>query len=173
MYVLLSGRRRKTSTARFLSALAVADIIVLMIPAMEYWALYVIHVDVRATVPALCKVLSYLAYLTPSTSAWILVTVTLERALSVWFPHRVNVMCQPRTAFLSVGTLAFPCFNACSYKNCSLYLLTECPFLKALKHLYIANIFVYSGSHSHTGHHVHTSRHRKWNRHGDIPSSQR
>ncbi|WAR14089.1 SIFAR-like protein [Mya arenaria] len=93
LLVWIKGRRRKTSTARYLSALALADILVLLLPAAEFWVFYVLHVDLRAKSWFLCKFYSYLTYLTPVTSAWILVAVTVERAMSVWIPHRINVEC--------------------------------------------------------------------------------
>ncbi|XP_052820564.1 growth hormone secretagogue receptor type 1-like [Mya arenaria] len=102
LLVWIKGRRRKTSTARYLSALALADILVLLLPAAEFWVFYVLHVDLRAKSWFLCKFYSYLTYLTPVTSAWILVAVTVERAMSVWIPHRINVVCQPKTALLFV-----------------------------------------------------------------------
>ncbi|XP_052286337.1 neuropeptide SIFamide receptor-like isoform X2 [Dreissena polymorpha] len=84
LLVWIKGRRRKTSTARYLSALALADILVLGIPATEFWIANVLHLDIRAI------------------SAWILVTVTIERTISVWFPHRVTVVCRPNIAVILV-----------------------------------------------------------------------
>lgn len=98
------GRRRKTSTARYLSALALADITVLVTTALEFWLSYVLHIDVKASGTFPCKFYYFMAFFAPSLSAWILVAVTVERAMSVWIPHRVNVACRPGTALAVTGT---------------------------------------------------------------------
>ena len=107
LLVWIKGRRRKTSTARFLSALAVADMLVLCTSGLEFWIGYVFHVDIRISSRFLCKFFYYLAYVGPSVSAWILVSVTVERALSVWIPHKITLACRPVTALIVVILTVF------------------------------------------------------------------
>ena len=102
LLVWIKGRRRKTSTARFLSALAIADMLVLCTSALEFWIGYVLHVDIRLSSRFVCKFFYYVAYVGPSISAWILVSVTIERALSVWIPHKITLACRPVTALIVV-----------------------------------------------------------------------
>ncbi|XP_052286339.1 thyrotropin-releasing hormone receptor-like isoform X2 [Dreissena polymorpha] len=102
LLVWIKGRRRKTSTARYLSALAVADILVLGIPATEFWIDNVLEIFLSDTNNVACRSLSYCLYLLPAISAWILVTVTIERTISVWCPHRVSVVCRPNIAVILV-----------------------------------------------------------------------
>lgn len=101
----LVGRRRKTSTARYLSALAIADIAVLLINAVEFWLAYVIENDIRTQGLYLCKFYFYASFLLPALSAWVLVCVTVERALSVWIPHRINMSCTQITATFVIRKL--------------------------------------------------------------------
>ena len=102
LLVWIKGRRRKTSTARFLSALAVADLFVLCTSGVEFWIGYVLNVDIRIYARFLCKIFYYVAYVGPSVSAWILVSVTVERTLSVWIPHKINISCRPITAVVVI-----------------------------------------------------------------------
>ena len=102
LLVWIKGRRRKTSTARFLSALAVADMFVLCTSGVEFWIGYVINVDIRIYSRVICKIFYYVAYAGPSISAWILVSVTVERTLSVWIPHKINISCRPMTAVVAI-----------------------------------------------------------------------
>ena len=57
LLVWIKGRRRKTSTARFLSALAIADLFVLCTSGVEFWIGYVINVDIRIYSRYICKIL--------------------------------------------------------------------------------------------------------------------
>ncbi|XP_045196298.1 galanin receptor type 2-like [Mercenaria mercenaria] len=107
LLVWVKGRRRKTSTARYLSALAVADIIVLLTTALEFWLSYVVYLDIKVTGTFTCKFFYFMAFFAPSLSAWILAAVTIERALSVWIPHKINVACQPVTAVVVSGVVSF------------------------------------------------------------------
>lgn len=107
LLVWIKGRRRKTSTARFLSALAVADIFVLCTSGVEFWVGYVFHVDIRLYATFICKCFYYVAYVGPSVSAWILVSVTIERTLSVWIPHKISLACRPVTALLVILITVF------------------------------------------------------------------
>lgn len=107
LLVWVKGRRRKTSTARYLSALAVADIIVLLTTALEFWLGHTMHIDPRAHGTFPCKFFYFMAFFAPSLSAWILVAVTVERALSVWIPHKINVACRPVTAVVMTGVMSF------------------------------------------------------------------
>lgn len=107
LFVWVKGRRRKTSTARYLSALAVADMIVLLTVGVEFWISYVLRTDIKVFGTFPCKFLYFMNFFSPSLSAWILVAVTIERALSVWIPHKINVACRPVTAGVVTGLLTF------------------------------------------------------------------
>ncbi|KAL4232957.1 hypothetical protein ACF0H5_007645 [Mactra antiquata] len=107
LLVWIKGRRRKTSTARYLSVLAIADITVLLTAALDFWISYVIQIDVKAMGTFPCKFLSFMAFWAPCFSAWILMAVTVERAMSVWIPHRINVVCRPVTALIVSACMGF------------------------------------------------------------------
>jgi len=78
----------------------VADITVLIICALEFWIGYVIEYDIRLGAPFICSFFYYMSFLAPALSAWILVCVTVERAMSVWIPHKISVACTPVKAVL-------------------------------------------------------------------------
>ena len=107
LLVWIKGRRRKTSTARFLSALAIADILVLCTSGLEFWIGYVFHMDIRLSARFMCKFFYYISYVGPSISAWILVSVTIERTLSVWIPHKISLACRPITAVIVILVTVF------------------------------------------------------------------
>lgn len=87
------GRHRNTSTASLLTALAVMDTIVLTMPALEYWVLSVLNLWLRRSNIYACKVLGFASYFGPSSSSWIIVLVTGERLVSIWFPVKVRLLC--------------------------------------------------------------------------------
>jgi len=87
------GRHRNTSTAALLTALAVMDTLVLAMPALEYWVLHVLNIWIRRSNIYACKVFGFASYFCPTSSSWIIVLVTAERLVSIWFPIRVRRVC--------------------------------------------------------------------------------
>ncbi len=52
---------------------------------------------------AICKLHTYIETVANCTSAWILIILTLFRAVSIWMPHKAKLMCTPGKAiFLAV-----------------------------------------------------------------------
>ncbi|XP_052280750.1 uncharacterized protein LOC127878271 [Dreissena polymorpha] len=82
------GSNRNKSTAVLLTCLAVTDTIVLAIPALEMWADEVFNFKLRLPHVVLCKLFAWASYFGPTMSSWIIVLVTLERFVSIWFPVR-------------------------------------------------------------------------------------
>lgn len=87
------GRHRNTSTAALLTALAVMDTVVLAMPALEYWVLSVLAIWLRRSNIYACKMFGFASYFGPSSSSWIIVLVTGERLVSIWFPVKVRIFC--------------------------------------------------------------------------------
>lgn len=103
--VLLRNRRRLSSTALFLLALAISDTILLFNPPLRRWVLAMWQEDVRHTGELGCKVSIYLTYTSIQFSSWILVAVTVERLISVVWPHRVRLGCTPRNSVKIITVL--------------------------------------------------------------------
>lgn len=87
------GCHRDTSTAVLLTALAVADTIVLTIPALERWISKIFDFLIRHDSVFTCKTWAFLSYFGPTVSSWIIVIVTAERFVSIWFPVKVRLVC--------------------------------------------------------------------------------
>ncbi len=89
--VLMRKEIRKTSTAIYLIALCITDTLCLleapmidMILASELFLRW--HWPVQNTLS--CKFYNFLYFLNPHMSAWCLVSVTIERVIVIYFPHR-------------------------------------------------------------------------------------
>ncbi|XP_046381323.1 sex peptide receptor-like [Haliotis rufescens] len=91
----------------YLTFLAVSDILVLYSGLLRQWIIYMFDVDVRDLHPALCKVNTWLVYVSLDLSAWILVSVTIERALLVWYPLTAKVMCTTKTVTVNMIVVCF------------------------------------------------------------------
>ena len=93
--VLRSHLFRGTGTTFLLTALAVADFTVLMTNVLRHWIIHLTdyETDVREYTNAGCKIHLFLTYFSPQWSAWTLVLVTAERAVSVWMPLRAKMLC--------------------------------------------------------------------------------
>ncbi|XP_052777934.1 probable G-protein coupled receptor 139 [Mya arenaria] len=87
------GCHRETSTAVLLTALAATDTIVLTMPALEMWAYEVLNYWLRLPNVVFCKIFAWASYFGPSVSSWIIVLITMERFVSIWFPMKVRYVC--------------------------------------------------------------------------------
>lgn len=87
------GSLRDTSTAVILTTLAIADTIVLLMPALEFWFTSILGIWIRNDNIFTCKILGFASYFGPSLSSWIIVLVTAERFVSIWFPVKVRFVC--------------------------------------------------------------------------------
>lgn len=110
--VVLSRRRsRNSSTAAYLCALAVSDIVVLNTGLLRQWVTVISDFDMRTVSVANCKIHLFLVYLSTQCSSWFLVAVTTERFVGVWLPHKVKHGCTRRTALMVIAgivtTLSF------------------------------------------------------------------
>lgn len=84
--VLLRKRLRKSTTSLYLTVLAVSDLTVIYSGLSRHWIKHVYNFDVRHMSEISCKVNVFITYLALYFSSWLLVAVTIERVLVVWFP---------------------------------------------------------------------------------------
>lgn len=81
-------RSKKTTFHLFLAVLSLNDLIVIFSGLLRYWIINTFGIDVRDQSDASCKIQLYVIYTTMQYSAWILVSVSLQRCIIVAWPNR-------------------------------------------------------------------------------------
>jgi hypothetical protein len=84
---LRSRHMRGTSTAFFMLVLSVLDPLVLLTKNLVYFPTFI------AANAISCKILYFLIYVLGYTNVWILVIMTADKFLAVWFPLKVSYFC--------------------------------------------------------------------------------
>ncbi|XP_053395950.1 neuromedin-U receptor 2-like [Mercenaria mercenaria] len=103
--VLMRSKSRMSSTALYLSSLAVSDLLVLWTGLLRQWINYMFDVDVRHFSVAGCKIHVFLVYFATQCSSWLLVAVTSERFIGVLLPHKVKQGCTTRIAIVTISII--------------------------------------------------------------------
>lgn len=103
--ILIRQVGKLSSTAVFLLALAVSDTMFLFTGPLRRWIIAVWNKDIRHISEIGCKFSVYFTYSSIQFSSWILVAVTVERLISVVWPHRVKLGCTPRLSVMTVFIL--------------------------------------------------------------------
>ena len=103
--VLTRKSIRKSTTAIFLIFLTFSDLCVLYTGLFRQWLIYLINTDIRHLSEAFCKIHTWLVYSSLDFSAWIIISVTLERIIAVWCPYSHNSKCSRQTALICIITL--------------------------------------------------------------------
>ncbi|XP_076454603.1 uncharacterized protein LOC143289501 [Babylonia areolata] len=87
----------------YLTGLAVSDTVMLLATAVPMWTRKVLGLDLHVKHVIACKGMIWMMNTSSASSAWLLVALTAQRAASVVWPHRVNVLCTRRkSVFISV-----------------------------------------------------------------------
>ena len=81
--IIFSRKRMRKRTSMYFIVLGKADLLSLL-GLLRYYIRELTDVDIRNTSEIACKLHILLAYCMRQYTAWILVTVTLERFISVW-----------------------------------------------------------------------------------------
>jgi hypothetical protein len=84
---LRSRHMRGTSTAFFMLVLSLLDPLVLITKNLVYFPTFI------AAYAISCKILYFLIYVLGYTNVWILVIMTADKFLAVWFPLKVSYFC--------------------------------------------------------------------------------
>ena len=95
------GRGSDSGMSVFISSLAVSDSAMLLFLGTSMY-FYSFDVAIMAFHDVLCKLFYWLLYVLSPTSAWILVAMTLQRAASILWPHRVSSAWTARKARITV-----------------------------------------------------------------------
>ncbi|CAH1795610.1 unnamed protein product [Owenia fusiformis] len=105
LIVLLGKKLRKTTWSLYLIVLAVCDTIVLFTGLFRqwFWRITPSSIDVRALSNTGCKIHTFLTYTCTQYSSWILVALTFERFVTVYFPLRSKTLCTRKTSISSLA----------------------------------------------------------------------
>ena len=90
----------------YLTLLAVADTFVLYVSAFKVWIRALTHFEVLHMSNAGCKLFMFILLCSFYMSAWLVVLVTLDRFLVIWFPFRGYLLMRIRKARLTAAVLA-------------------------------------------------------------------
>ena len=104
--VLMRRRMRSTPMYFYLTLLAVADTFVLYVSAFKVWIRAMTRFEVLHLSNVGCKLIMFILLCSFYLSAWLVVLVTLDRFLVVWFPFRGYLLMRIRQARLTAGVLA-------------------------------------------------------------------
>ncbi|XP_076438802.1 neuromedin-U receptor 2-like [Babylonia areolata] len=93
MHRMTSG---ETSINYYFTGMAVMDLILLIFSCVTEWVFFTFHYRLQDSSSLACKLVTWLYTGSGTVSCWYLVCLTLHRAMSVVWPHRVNVLCSRR-----------------------------------------------------------------------------
>ena len=93
MIMLLMGKQQSTSAMNvFFVALAASDLTLIWFGGFDLWMEYMTDFQLHNTHNVTCKLSAVIIYVSGTVSVWLLAVMTLQRAASVLWPHRVNIM---------------------------------------------------------------------------------
>ena len=117
MTVIILRRLRSGWSAMnvYLTALALSDTAMLYTGALPMWARKVLDYDVYASHVVVCKLASWTMTTSAALSAWLLVVLTAQRAASVVWPHRVNVICTRHKSVVIIVVITAVCSSLHSH----------------------------------------------------------
>lgn len=112
--VLMRPCMRFTSVYFYLLILACADTLVLYVSAFKTWIRLLTDFEMLHLSNASCKLLVFILLVSMYLSAWLIVFMTVDRFVAVWFPFRAAAFCnisraRIATAVLLVVTFALNC----------------------------------------------------------------
>ncbi|KAL8610558.1 hypothetical protein ACOMHN_006278 [Nucella lapillus] len=90
----------------YFTALAVVDLITLDMALIHLWVGYTFRYWLMNEHTVYCKIHIWIVAQITTTSAYFLVCMTVHRAISVVWPHRVNLMCTRRRVFILLTVIA-------------------------------------------------------------------
>ena len=100
--VLTRPALNENSTAFLFIILAVMDTLSLLMGALPEWLRKITGYYLDAYNDITCKIYHYFDYMALSSPAWIILTVTFERYISIAKPHKVKSMCTKKKTGLAL-----------------------------------------------------------------------
>ncbi|XP_050414911.1 FMRFamide receptor [Patella vulgata] len=107
--VIFSRKAFRSTISRYLTVLAVSDTVVLYSGLLRQWLYYLVEYDIRSYHLVTCKLLTWLIYTSLDISAWTIVAVTIERLISVYFPHKVKTFCTTKVCYFVLSFVIVAC----------------------------------------------------------------
>ena len=104
--LMLQREMRQTSTYFYLAILAIVDTIVLFASAFKTWIRLMSGFELLHISDAGCRIFLFLTYFGLHVSAWLIVAVTVERFIVVWFPLKATSFCSTRRAKMTTGAIS-------------------------------------------------------------------
>jgi len=130
----------------YLTLLAIADTFVLYVSAFKVWIRAVTRFEVLHVSIVGCKLFMFILLCSFYMSAWLVVLVTLDRFLVIWFPFRGYVFMRIRRARLTAAILAVivAVYNVHVFWTMSLYEYRSAPTCDAAEdNFFMIHIFEY------------------------------
>lgn len=119
--VYVKSQMRTTTMAVYLSTLAVSDIVALYSGLFMEWLQVTFDIKRSRYGSVGCKLHSWLLFTSVQLSAWIIVAITLERVICVWFPFRAR---RTETTTYAQAVVLFLCCAMLSLNSHALYGMT-------------------------------------------------
>lgn len=107
VFVLRTKRLRQSSSSFYLTVLAITDMLYLLTSMLASLANYIILFpsEVRQLNAVLCVLMPFVQYTLTYISVWLLVAVTIERAIWVLLPFQARRICTIQTAKITVASI--------------------------------------------------------------------
>ena len=146
--VLLRRGMRSTPMYFYLTLLAVADTFVLYVSAFKVWIRVLTQFEVLHMSNVGCKLFMFILLCSFYLSAWLVVLVTLDRFLVVWFPFRGYLLMRIRRArfvrafLFALTSLAMTCYKRASCYRYNIYADPVCRFSSECRGWGAASIFI-------------------------------
>ena len=105
LIVLTNRKCKKSSFTVYLTALAIVDTLILYNFPLNTWLKYVFNFAYETYNIILCKGLAFTSYLLPQISSWMIVVLTMERALCTYSPIKYKNLCRPKRGLTVVGAI--------------------------------------------------------------------
>ncbi|KAL8562133.1 hypothetical protein ACOMHN_041968 [Nucella lapillus] len=104
--IIMRRLMSKDSTINiYFTAIAGVDLLYLWTIVLHQTILYNLEYDFRIIHGVFCKMFTWLYTAGGTVSCWYLVCMTVHRAMSVVWPHRVNVLCTQRTVLIMLSAV--------------------------------------------------------------------
>ena len=98
--VMLKQKSKGSMTAFYLIVLAVLDTLVLWTGLLRQWLIYLQGFDVRSVSSFSCKFHTFLVYWFFHIAVWVLVSVSLERFVGVYFPMKAKAIFTKKMSYV-------------------------------------------------------------------------
>jgi len=94
---------RSKSVYMFLVLLAIADTTVLYVSAFKTWIRVISGFELLNVNNFCCRSVTFLTFFSQHMAAWIVVLVTVDRFVAVWFPLRASSWCNITRAAITTA----------------------------------------------------------------------